>query len=73
MSRNKMIRTTMGGILLVVALAAGVSVYDIQKNKAARRQHQASHDAGHDFTLFPYHNSSTPFCQLILSFLILTL
>ena len=35
MSRNKMIRTTMGGILLVVALAAGVSVYDIQKNKAA--------------------------------------
>ena len=32
MSRNKMIRMTMGGILLAVSLAAGITVYDLEKD-----------------------------------------
>ena len=35
MSRNKTIRMAMGGILLAVALAAGISVYDLEKEKSA--------------------------------------
>lgn len=35
MSRNKMIRMTMGGSLLAVALAAGISVYDMNNDKSA--------------------------------------
>lgn len=35
MSRNKMIRMTMGGILLAMALAAGISVYHMEKDETA--------------------------------------
>lgn len=37
MSRNKMIRMTMGGILLAMALAAGISVYDIEREITAEK------------------------------------
>lgn len=38
MSKNKIIRMTMGGILLAMALAAGVSVYQVQTEETAGKE-----------------------------------
>lgn len=38
MSRNKTIRMAMGGILLAVSLAAGITVYDLEKDKSTAKE-----------------------------------
>ena len=41
MSRNKTIRMAMGGILLAVSLAAGITVYDLEKDKSTAKETMA--------------------------------
>ena len=38
MSRNKTIRMAMGGILLAVSLTAGITVYDLEKDKSTAKE-----------------------------------